>query len=725
MSIQLQYKKEFTQRIEEWVSHFSLKYDFEVPAIQILTKELFLHLTRKTSVKKHILKQFMQDVEYPSFLVNDPAHGLKKIIAEYSFQIHEQIEGDELVLTPEILSFVYENLFIEREDRKISGSFYTPPLLVDRILNETLWTYLTNKVEDSNIAKKSFKDRIRPLIFRDGRAACYLYGEERKEVIKLLENAKTIDLSVGCGAFLVGYLDKVSNFLHRQNAFVTAFFYKNNLLRNCLYGVDIKGDAVLITKARLLISLLSSYKKSVFGFKDEEILLDPLPTLQENFQVGNALIDPLTINKSEKYDFAIGNPPFVRPKNIDIPKQDLQESFPDLYTGSTDLSVYFYKKGLDILKEDGLLAYISSKAFVKSLYGRKLRNFLYKETQIELIADGQADKSFDANIDPDIFIIKNKKPNESYSFRHIEENENERLISYQQLKRNWIIETAEVYNVITKMDLAGKPLIKEYPHYTGLNLGVNKAFVVTEEQRQSLINEDPNCESVFEKVLRGRDIKDWFYEYKDEYIINLGSTRYYKWPWSDATTQEEAENIFSQTYPSLFKHLYPYKKGLLKVQSKKVFYFEGRPCSYQELFKEPKIVYAELSTLPSNTTFDNEKYFLLNSCQFLVCKDLYILALLNCRAIDWCKRYTFSCLDDPWKNGSLRHKKNEMEEILLPICSAEDKEKLDNITKVILQLKKKGQNYISPLENQVNQIVYKSYNFTDREIDLIEGKYND
>ncbi len=56
-------------------------------------------------------------------------------------------------------------------------------------------------------------------------------------------------------------------------------------------------------------------------------------------------------------------------------KPALEQTYPDVYTGRADLYVYFYRKGLELLRGHGTLAYITSNKFMRAAYGQKLRQF--------------------------------------------------------------------------------------------------------------------------------------------------------------------------------------------------------------------------------------------------------------------------------------------------------------------------------------------------------------
>lgn len=79
---------------------------------------------------------------------------------------------------------------------------------------------------------------------------------------------------------------------------------------------------------------------------------------------------------SEGFDIVIGNPPYVRQEKIRDMKTKLTKY--EVYTSTADLYVYFYEKGIKLLKERGILSYITSNKWLRAKYGEKLRDYLKK-----------------------------------------------------------------------------------------------------------------------------------------------------------------------------------------------------------------------------------------------------------------------------------------------------------------------------------------------------------
>lgn len=74
------------------------------------------------------------------------------------------------------------------------------------------------------------------------------------------------------------------------------------------------------------------------------------------------------------FDIVLGNPPYVKGTQIKSQKPLLKPIY-DCYDGDADLYVYFYERGIRLLRLGGQFSYITSNKWLKSSYGKGLRSF--------------------------------------------------------------------------------------------------------------------------------------------------------------------------------------------------------------------------------------------------------------------------------------------------------------------------------------------------------------
>jgi len=119
------------------------------------------------------------------------------------------------------------------------------------------------------------------------------------------------------------------------------------------------------------------------------------------------------------FDIVIGNPPYVRQENIsdkEIIVNSITKFFVDEEGNSlikinkrSDLYVYFYYRGLSLLKSDGIFCFINSSSWLDVDYGTELQQFLLKYMKPLMIVDNVAERSFDADINTIIVLIQKTK----------------------------------------------------------------------------------------------------------------------------------------------------------------------------------------------------------------------------------------------------------------------------------------------------------------------------
>jgi adenine-specific DNA-methyltransferase len=265
------------------------------------------------------------------------------------------------------------------------------------------------------------------------------------------------------------------------------------------------------------------------------------------------------------FDIVIGNPPYVRQEEIKELKPLLQAQGYQCYTGTADLYVYFFERGVRLLKPGGLLCYISSNTFLNSGFGKNLRSFLQNHTRLCLLIDFGETGVFAAITEPCIILLsRNSQSNEAV--RVLKWNENDPvsevhnkaatsfiIVPQKEFRPDgWRLESPVTLRLLDKLRAAGIPL-GEYVNgrlHRGILTGLNEAFVVDRATRDRLIAEHPSSADVLKPFLRGRDIKRWRVEFADQYLIRIESSENRQHPWSGKPKQE-AERIFAKTYPAI------------------------------------------------------------------------------------------------------------------------------------------------------------------------------
>jgi type I restriction-modification system DNA methylase subunit len=129
------------------------------------------------------------------------------------------------------------------------------------------------------------------------------------------------------------------------------------------------------------------------------------------------------VMKNGGFDIVIGNPPYVRGTrlgegagNLNI-KDELSLKFKTTFHGTADLLVYFYENGYNLLRENGVLAYITSNKWLTAKYGESLRKLLVEKTELLVVVDFKDNRVFKGvGVETEITVLRKSKPSETSSF---------------------------------------------------------------------------------------------------------------------------------------------------------------------------------------------------------------------------------------------------------------------------------------------------------------------
>ncbi|HEF9356624.1 TPA: Eco57I restriction-modification methylase domain-containing protein [Campylobacter coli] len=436
------------------------------------------------------------------------------------------------------------------------------------------------------------------------------------------------------------------------------------------------------------------------------------------------------------FDLIIGNPPYIRQEELKELKSHLAKNY-KVYKGTSDIYTYFYELGFNVLKDrGGVLSYITSNKYTRAGYGEALREFLLKNVKFLEYTDLNGIKVFDsATVDTSILCFEKSKSKDN-KFKYLAlSNEILKTCAYDiglykdfaEFSQNSLSKESFTFSdentsaLKAKIERIGTPL-KEWHGLNinyGIKTGLNEAFIITTEKRNEIL---ANCKDEAEKertaklirkMLRGRDIKRYSYEWAGLWVIG--------------TFPSLKINI--EQYPALKQYLSQFlphieqsgEKGCRKKTSNKWFETQDNIAYYEEFEKE-KIVWAEM-TKEACFVYDNSNFFTNQTCYFFThCDYKYLLAILNSRLIVYYMQYISSHLGQ----GAFRWIRQYIEKLPIPKINSKNEKLADeliNLVDEILKAKEQDKNAnTQELENKINSLVYKLYNLTEEEIKIIEGK---
>ncbi|WP_428046280.1 Eco57I restriction-modification methylase domain-containing protein [Candidatus Avelusimicrobium fimicolum] len=412
------------------------------------------------------------------------------------------------------------------------------------------------------------------------------------------------------------------------------------------------------------------------------------------------------------FDIVIANPPYIA---LQANKGVLGKMYKPYnfktFNSMGDIYCLFYEKGMELLKQGGILTYITSNKWMRAGYGEELRLFLSKYQPLYLIDLG-AGVFENATVDTNILVMK-KGTYTRPTLAHVLHGNNKQItIPTEQWLQNtfdsnsWVILSAIEQSIKAKIEKYGTPL-KDWDvqiNY-GIKTGCNEAFIITTAKREEILancktkDERKRTDEIIRPILRGRDIKRYKYDWKGLWLINTHNGVKGRFPRIDIKDYPAIKQWLDKGGEAYNGKIYHGYKDIEKRADKGDTPYNLRNCAYLEDFSKPKIAWADISTEPSFVEV-SEKFFFNNTCYMLSPAPLYLLGILNSKLIKW----FFPKIASDLGEGS-RYFKQFVE--LLPI-------------------KKLTQGEISILENllrkrpiddeQVNAFVYKQYQLTAEEI---------
>ncbi|MBN2150113.1 MAG: N-6 DNA methylase [Candidatus Lokiarchaeota archaeon] len=148
-----------------------------------------------------------------------------------------------------------------------------------------------------------------------------------------------------------------------------------NIFKHNLHGIDLNKLAVEMTRVRLFLNALKHVSKD--------------PTLKremERFAVDLVHDDFLTRGIDPHcYDIVIGNPPYlmeVRNNQALFRHYSKHPATRKRYEPKMDLFYFFMFKGIEILKDRGVMGFVVQEYWLDRFHARRVRQFMFRETTI-------------------------------------------------------------------------------------------------------------------------------------------------------------------------------------------------------------------------------------------------------------------------------------------------------------------------------------------------------
>jgi|GEM_PF-1978806 len=377
-------------------------------------------------------------------------------------------------ITRDIIGEVYQR-HIDREVRRNLGQYYTPQPIIDFILDH----------------------------------------------VTIDSNGRVLDPACGSGGFLMGAYDRIRQKLLQDGWDEGAAHHR--ILKENLFGIDIDSFAVQLTVTNLMMKDLDHPPGAVNvaeGNSLVSLLSDFNTTSLVQFVTRSEVTETLSVKDilSRRFDIVVGNPPYVNiPRTNKTYAEAIRTTYSDVVTGIVNSSSLFLKRGIDLLKENGMLGFIVPKPLVWVDSYEGIRRYILSKCKILAIAD--VGRAFGEEVGYEQVIIilqkaldeKKRRENKVTMAIDIEDNEALSLGNYRThfVKQSFfasdkafpIYLTPELFRLYENLQKNSRPLMEFADIFRGLPV-----------QREKQMFAEKKLGDGYVKILRGKHINRYVIE---------------------------------------------------------------------------------------------------------------------------------------------------------------------------------------------------------------------
>lgn len=422
------------------------------------------------------------------------------------------------------------------------------------------------------------------------------------------------------------------------------------------------------------------------------------------------------------FDCVVGNPPYIAVSELkDVTKKALKRVSYHSYNSMGDICMFFYEYGMTLLKNNGLLMYITTNTWLRADSGAELRKFMNNNSNPLMLLDFKTAQLFDNITVATNILLASKSQNKHKTLACNIDNYNKKInlreyistrlvVNHYGEDSTWVVLSEADKTIIDKVldtcksEKASEPLTLEsmgYKIYRGLTTGLNEAFVIKgKEDVDMLIAKDNKSVELVRDLVRGEDLRKYAFN-SHVWVLNV----------HNGLKEENVPPIDITQYPAIKERLDAFYNDLAKREDKGITPYNLRNCAYLHEFSKPKIMWGELSDKPKFAFDDEGRYYCLNTVFFFTGKDLeYLLCYLNSSVCE----FMFSKQCTTSGTGTMRWLKYTVEKIAIPQLTCDQKK---NIVTLYNKYKETSDNGVL---KEINSLFYKYIGLGEDEIKQIE-----
>ena len=481
--------------------------------------------------------------------------------------------------------------------RKASGTYYTPPAIVEYLVADTVGPVLDRKL-----------DALRRKIDASGG----LRPKEHPSFVAQLFDVRVLDPAMGCGHFLVETVHfivrRLTDFLNdlpeetldaarlrrvlaqtpAQNKLNDSQLIRRQVLERCIYGVDRDPFAVELAKATLWLdagTIGADWRPLDEHLRCGDALLGHVRTdprrrsngeKPHSFNWDREFADVFRVNGGAEaadcgFDCVVGNPPYVRIQNLDEALVEHLKSSFRTAVGKFDLYLPFLERGVDLLAKEGQLGMIVPNKLLTANYGAAFREDAAARRLVRQIVDFECQQVFPGASTYCCLLFLSRDPGERIRLsRGTLEPPIAREATCLPAEKlgtgTWSVKASSA-----PVPAAGKPLESECRAiFQGLITGGDRLLIGRREGDQirlgdDLVEFDPR---IFRPVLKGPDVRRYSLRFSDNYVL-------FPYRQVDGQTELLSETQIAEGHPAVFHYLERHRGQLARAAARRWFTRRG------------------------------------------------------------------------------------------------------------------------------------------------------
>ncbi|WOG03226.1 N-6 DNA methylase [Segatella copri] len=522
-----------------------------------------------------------------------------------------------LTQDPLLINRIFVTLYITYNNVSIYNSFVSRYVINNVDEDYKVLRQVLDFLEKQSISKLDLEDMIKLFEFvispsdRIVTGAIYTPSKIRKRILENclskqqnLSSIRVADIACGCGGFLMD----VAKYIHKKTGKSYLLVYQENI-----FGIDIQSYS--IERCKILLNLLAISEGECSEFEFNLLNADTLDFLSEGWNTA-----------FNDFDVIVGNPPYVCGRNMEDGTKEKTKMYEVCNAGSTDLYIPFFQIAIEMIKENGMLGYITMNTFLKSLNARELRKYFMEGSYNISIVDFRGHQVFSGKSTYTCLFFLKKEKSEMLHYYCDENAELSKRFGYTDIPYS-ILDAEKGWNlnehkVASKLESVGIPLAKFCQSRHGIATLSNKTYIFTpidENDKFYYLEKETHIYQVEKEIC-----KDIVNSNKLNSDISLDKIKHkviFPYQLCDGKAFLIDENVMKHKFPMAYKYLESQRDELARRDKGKgkdypVWYAYGRTQSL--VMPSIKLFFPKIANKPLRCVIVNDpNLWLYNGMAFV------------------------------------------------------------------------------------------------------------